>query len=132
MKPIPGTIAMASSWPAWERQGLPLPHPVIVLAAWPNGNLGVAPITTKQDLCRAGVRLDRQALPGAYPPLFREPCWICLRDKDGDCVAVAEGVDDALVISRQRLVLNGQRIIVGDEWQALLARVREARRGRIP
>ena len=127
MIPRVGSIAMASTWPAWEHQGLPLPHPIIVLAKWKNGNVAVAPITTKMELCIRHVELTRSTLPSGYPPLFRDPCWICVRDKDGDCIAVAEPIENCLKIGNQVLPLIDHRVLTGTDLSRVISDVQLAR-----
>lgn len=128
MIPRPGSIALASTWPAWERQGLPLPHPVIVLAAWPNGNVAVAPVTTKADLCARSVCLGFKNLSSGYPPLFRDPCWICVRDRQGDCIAIAQPEEERLKIGTQSIALLGHRLLTKEDLLRVQQAVHQARR----
>lgn len=84
----PGHLLWINTWPAWEVNGRPAPHPAIVIKAFSPERFLLLGITHSADLCRVAVRISAEATAWARPvgPLAPMPdvSFICVRDAAGD------------------------------------------------
>ncbi len=124
-----GTIAWATMAPGFKPPG---PHPVLVVQAFPNGNLGLAFITHSSDLLRVGLPLRRSDCPSAFRerggPLSDEDGVIALVDDRG-CkrIAIATPIDSGCVrIGTIEVTLTRVVHLSDDVWLPLRLRIRTA------
>ena len=125
----PGTIGWASAAPGFNPPG---PHPLLIVQAFPNDNVGVAFVTHSTDLLRVGLPLRRSELPSAFResggPLRDEDGVLALVDDRGrTCIAVAEPVGaNCLRIGTSEVTLTRVALLPDGEWQPLRLRIRAA------
>ena len=126
---VPGTIAWASAAPGFSP---PSPHPLLIVLAHGNGNVGAAFITHSTDLLRVGVAMNRTETPSAFRerggPLTDEAGVVALIDDRGQRrVVVAEPLAvDRLRIGSTEISLTRLVQLPAPEWEPLRQRIRVA------
>jgi len=84
--PIPaGTLLYCDPLPDWTNAEGVSAHFVVVLRTWDNGNLMLAPITSKGNRCQVSVRLTSGQFPSLFGAggLILEGSHLSLRDDHG-------------------------------------------------
>ena len=145
----PGTLARAESWPPWEDDRRKSPHPILIAAAYPNGNVLVLPISHSRDLCAIGIELvDRlpsgpvsSTSPHALPTAFGSGGVLTMRD-GASTLFLKEQAGRSVVNSGAlgspepgairfgqwgRLILTSKPLLLPhEEWEPLRIRLRQA------
>jgi len=124
-----GVVGWGSDWPAWSEGGADLPHPIICLGRFPNGNVLLVPFTSKRDRVTAGVRITLDRFPSIYPPLnpdYQE-CYVCVYDEEGCYLTVGDPKEGGARIGTDSIKISDRVRMHKDEWSLLETAIKQAR-----
>lgn len=120
-----GTLLYCDPFPDWTNAEGVSAHFVVVLRTWDNGNLMLAPITSKGTRCRQSVRLTSREFPSMFgaQALNVEGCHLSLRDDRGDTTVYTWPADSAALTptNGSPIPVDRRGCLSPAEFEALLA-----------
>ncbi|MCK6488800.1 MAG: hypothetical protein L6R48_10810 [Planctomycetes bacterium] len=110
-------------------------HFVVVLRTWDNGNLMLAPITSKGSRCQLSVRLTSLQFPSLFGAggLTIEGSHLSLRDDRGNTTIFAWPADSGALIpvNGKPIPIDRRALLTQSEFTILLATLPDTLRQRV-
>jgi hypothetical protein len=130
-----GSLLYCNPFPDWTDAGGVSAHFVLVLRRAENGNLMLAPITSKGDRCQLSLSLTSTAFPSLFAPggLTREGSHLSLRDDRGNTTVYVWPAERTALrpVNGRPIPIDLRACLTPAEWTTFAAQLPESLRKKV-